>query len=793
VVNDRIADRLKIADSFRSQGLMLVVGDAVDQGADAGCIVLDVEIRRRQDRHFLAARLEQACQNADQVARVLRLGRDQDLVFEQLDELRGKWPAFQIVLPPALIFGRSDLFELQMFSQVDGDSRLDVAGRRVDAVLEQTTVTYYSTDDSGRHYQGTILGGSSGALLYDKPGRAFGIVIKHTPWSIDSLTDKSPEALYKEWNKRATISIFPLEGTLDTLKQHVPTSPFMGPLIGELQSNIAPDQIPVDLNQLATPLDMIRLIDEVVFGKIHEKWVTDYSAMGELSHRIQAAADELCTSTYYYKAWARLDMMQNDLLAKLLAERNLTLSVSKQEIKVIGDRPTYLNSRPRTAADKPPEEGALATPVINEGNKVIGDPPTFVNSRPGTAADKPPEEEGIIDQLGANTPDAAARLGVRFLDGALAVPQSDLAQSQVRLAVTLLRRAVAGPEIQRARALAMTNRDYAAIFANLALAEDLGIRFRVGTRDAAEKAILAAYALGGSPTAYQLGGRYASEDADPASAAGLYAQAFAMLSPRIRRERSIREEVVKDFRVAVAQAGGSPNTDIASFNVAMLPPKGSNIWAGAIAQNDLGRQTQALVVIETAANSICYNVAQRGGQPDTILNGAIDKVTDLNVKGSAQLTNDEYRGVLQAELSNTLKFTQDCKKSVFDTLVTKMLPTAFTDTGLSVSGIVHLRPRTGEKPSVDCNKPKEPIENLLCADADLAEWDGRLGQIYQRKLSGLSLNDQTVLRQRQRDWFKIRDATCNVPKTGNWNAGDLAPAKPCILQMMKQRVSELNN
>jgi uncharacterized protein YecT (DUF1311 family) len=213
----------------------------------------------------------------------------------------------------------------------------------------------------------------------------------------------------------------------------------------------------------------------------------------------------------------------------------------------------------------------------------------------------------------------------------------------------------------------------------------------------------------------------------------------------------------------------------------------------ASAQNDLGRQTQALVVIETAANSICYNVEQRGGETDTILNGAIDKVTDLNVKGSAQLSSDEYRGVLQGELSNTLKFTQDCKKAVFDTLVTKMLPTAFTDTGLPVSGIVHLRPRTGEKPSVDCNKPNEPIENLLCADADLAEWDGRMGQTYQRKLSGLNPNGQAVLRQRQRDWLKIRDATCNVPKTGNWNAGDLAPAKPCILQMMKQRVAELNN
>jgi uncharacterized protein YecT (DUF1311 family) len=213
----------------------------------------------------------------------------------------------------------------------------------------------------------------------------------------------------------------------------------------------------------------------------------------------------------------------------------------------------------------------------------------------------------------------------------------------------------------------------------------------------------------------------------------------------------------------------------------------------ADAQNELGRQTQALVVIGAFVDKMCYTVDTAGGQTDTVLNGAFDQVSALNVKGSGQLTREEYRGVVRDQLANTLKFTQDCKIKLFDTLIDRMLPTAFTDTGLPVSGIVHLRPRTGEKPSVDCNKPNEPIENLLCADADLAEWDGRMGQIYQRKLSGLSPNGQAVLRQRQRDWLKIRDVTCNVPKTGNWNAGDMAPAKPCILQMMKQRVAELNN
>jgi uncharacterized protein YecT (DUF1311 family) len=213
----------------------------------------------------------------------------------------------------------------------------------------------------------------------------------------------------------------------------------------------------------------------------------------------------------------------------------------------------------------------------------------------------------------------------------------------------------------------------------------------------------------------------------------------------------------------------------------------------ANAQNDLGLQTKALVAIEAAANSICYNVDQGGGQTNAILNGTIDIVNDLSIKGSGRLANQQYQGVLRDQLADTLKFTQDCRRNVFDTLVMRMLPKVLTDTGLSVSQSVHLVPRTGQKPSIDCNRTNEPIENLLCADADLAEWDGRMGQIYQRKLRQLSSDDQRSLRQRQREWLSIRDVTCRVSKTGSWNAADLAPAKPCILQMMKQRVAELNS
>jgi hypothetical protein len=109
----------------------------------------------------------------------------------------------------------------------------------------------------------------------------------------------------------------------------------------------------------------------------------------------------------------------------------------------------------------------------------------------------------------------------------------------------------------------------------------LGIGYGLGNKDAAKEAILAADALGGSPTAYQLAGRYAFEEADATSAAGLYARAFAMLSPSNPREQSIRKELAKDFNVAVTQmirGGVAANTDIASFDIVKLPTKGSSSW-----------------------------------------------------------------------------------------------------------------------------------------------------------------------------------------------------------------------
>jgi len=166
-------------------------------------------------------------------------------------------------------------------------------------------------------------------------------------------------------------------------------------------------------------------------------------------------------------------------------------------------------------------------------------------------------------------------------------------------------------------------------------------------------------------------------------------------------------------------------------------------------------QKEALLVIADTAKSICIEVEQTGSESTTTLSGsanaklidAITKVTDLNISGNGQLTRAEYRGVVRTELAATLASAQRCRQAVFETLVTKMLPPMATQTGLSTQQSIRLRPRTNQQPSIDCARAQESVELLLCADADLAEWDGKLGTAYRQAMQRLSAGDQIAVRQ----------------------------------------------
>jgi uncharacterized protein YecT (DUF1311 family) len=104
-----------------------------------------------------------------------------------------------------------------------------------------------------------------------------------------------------------------------------------------------------------------------------------------------------------------------------------------------------------------------------------------------------------------------------------------------------------------------------------------------------------------------------------------------------------------------------------------------------------------------------------------------------------------------------------------------------------------LRPRTTQQPGrgIDCRAQNEPIQVLICADADLAEWDGRMYAKYTEKRQ--DGRDVQRFTHEQVTWLAFRDAQCGIPKKGNHTAEQLAFAKPCVLRMMMDRVKELDS
>jgi uncharacterized protein YecT (DUF1311 family) len=215
----------------------------------------------------------------------------------------------------------------------------------------------------------------------------------------------------------------------------------------------------------------------------------------------------------------------------------------------------------------------------------------------------------------------------------------------------------------------------------------------------------------------------------------------------------------------------------------------------------LSRQKQALGVILETANSLCYTLNQQGrmvegdvsGTTKATLDDAVSRIKSLDLIGTGKLTERDYQGVQQDALPDALESSQACKRAIFDRLVVVMVP-GVADTGLPISRSVHLNPRLPEhKPSIDCSNTNEPLEELLCADDDLAQWDGRMGQLYWTQMRQLSSDGRRALKQQQVSWIRSRNLTCNYTPYESYSLDQLSPAKPCILQMTRRRVEELGN
>ncbi|MGP0059645.1 MAG: lysozyme inhibitor LprI family protein [Beijerinckiaceae bacterium] len=88
-------------------------------------------------------------------------------------------------------------------------------------------------------------------------------------------------------------------------------------------------------------------------------------------------------------------------------------------------------------------------------------------------------------------------------------------------------------------------------------------------------------------------------------------------------------------------------------------------------------------------------------------------------------------------------------------------------------------------PSFDCAKAATHIERAICADPDLARWDGRMGQAFKNNYAQIDGNQRRFLLEAQRVWIALRKSQCDQPEL------DPISSKQCILRLTEARVATL--
>ncbi len=345
---------------------------------------------------------------------------------------------------------------------------------------------YHAATNNSASYEGLVFGHSSGALLYDNFGRAFAAITKHEVPTLDTLTGQPTESVIRDIQKRTTVWGFPL--LVDTLKEWVPAGEHMTRLIARLRNNPGARDLPANLSQ-ETALDLIHLIDELYSGKLASALIKSNLDEGAaVLRKVFYAADELCVMSY----WTKMLALQIPAAAKTpsatqVQELDQVQSGElKKSLELRGD-PGLPSQRPAGAPGGGDEFKKRSESIQSQA------------------------AQALVDQLGVEDPEIAAKVGVAFLEQALAASQKneDAASNFVRLALASMRRGAASQAIRLALQNNAEHRVYAALLGNLALAEDIGIKYGLGTKQAATEAIFAANALGGSPAAYELAANYA--------------------------------------------------------------------------------------------------------------------------------------------------------------------------------------------------------------------------------------------------------------------------------------------
>ena len=95
------------------------------------------------------------------------------------------------------------------------------------------------------------------------------------------------------------------------------------------------------------------------------------------------------------------------------------------------------------------------------------------------------------------------------------------------------------------------------------------------------------------------------------------------------------------------------------------------------------------------------------------------------------------------------------------------------------------------KPSFECWKAKTASARLICSDDELAQLDSKLGAVFQQRKAQLSSAEQSNFVHNEVIWIKDRNKRCDLVGKDNMTIEVLVTSKPCLVQAIQSRVSEL--
>jgi uncharacterized protein len=99
----------------------------------------------------------------------------------------------------------------------------------------------------------------------------------------------------------------------------------------------------------------------------------------------------------------------------------------------------------------------------------------------------------------------------------------------------------------------------------------------------------------------------------------------------------------------------------------------------------------------------------------------------------------------------------------------------------ALAGLLAL-PAWAADPSFRCSKVAHEVEDLICKDAELADLDRELSQLYGVVLRHTPPSQQNLLKSEQRGWFKGRN-DC-------WKDSD---QRGCVKTAYEDRIHELRD